>query len=98
MSPPPPSPPPGAEIDVADALSYLDAVKDRFRDRPEAYKQFLEVLKSYKAKIIDIRQCVERVVEMFRGNPDLIVGFNVFLPRGAILDPVSNTGTVVQLP
>ena len=61
---------------------------------------------------IDLRQCVERVVEMLRGYPELIVGFNVFLPRGTILDPVStrayeqcisfdspqNTGAIVQLP
>ncbi|KAL1747575.1 hypothetical protein HDZ31DRAFT_23378, partial [Schizophyllum fasciatum] len=61
----------------------------RFRDRPEAYKQFLEMPKSVDLSNMNIRQCVERVVEMFRGNPDLIVGFSVFLPRGAILDPVS---------
>ncbi|KAI4525685.1 paired amphipathic helix [Schizophyllum commune] len=96
MSPPPPSPPPGLDVDVTDALHYLDAVKARFRDQPEAYKEFLGVLSALKTGEIDLRQCVERVVEMLRGYPELIVGFNVFLPRGAILDP--NTGAIVQLP
>ncbi|KAI5893458.1 PAH2 domain-containing protein [Schizophyllum commune H4-8] len=112
MSPPPPSPPPGLDIDVTDALHYLDAVKARFQDEPESYKEFLGVLSALKAGEIDMRQCVQRVVEMLRGYPELIVGFNVFLPRGAILDPVSdctqeqcnsfnspqNTGAIVQLP
>ena len=48
MSPPPPSPPPGLDVDVTDALHYLDAVKARFHDQPEAYKEFLGVLSALK--------------------------------------------------
>lgn len=38
---------------------------------------------------IDLRQCVQQVLELFRGYPELIVGFNAFCPPGSILDPVS---------
>ncbi|TRM67696.1 paired amphipathic helix [Schizophyllum amplum] len=93
---PPPTPPLGTDLDVSDALSYLDTVKACFRDRPEVYREFLDAMKDLKNQSIDIRQCVDRVVELFRGYPDLIVGFNVFLPRGSILDP--NTFAVVRLP
>ena len=35
-------------LNGADALSYLDAVKVQFVDRPEVYNQFLDILKDFK--------------------------------------------------
>ena len=33
---------------VTDALTYLDFVKTRFRERPEIYNQFLDVIMEFR--------------------------------------------------
>ncbi|KAG6865516.1 hypothetical protein C0991_001836 [Blastosporella zonata] len=80
------------------ALSYLDAVKLQFQEKPEVYSQFLDIMKDFNAMVIDTSSAVSRVAHLFRGNPVLLHGFNVFLPEGYhidISDPTDpNTVTV----
>lgn len=35
-------------LNVTDALSYLDAVKNKFSDQPDVYNQFLDIMKEFK--------------------------------------------------
>jgi len=35
-------------LDIKDALSYLDQVKEQFKDSPEIYNQFLDIMKEFK--------------------------------------------------
>ncbi|KAI3973573.1 hypothetical protein MKW92_033299 [Papaver armeniacum] len=64
------------------SVDYLEAVKSRFQDHaPEIYEEFLEVLKSMKSRSV-VRTAVARVKVLLEGHPDLIVGFNFFLPPG----------------
>jgi paired amphipathic helix protein Sin3a len=70
------------KLTTNDALSYLKAVKDIFQDRREKYDEFLEVMKDFKAQRIDTGGVIGRVKELFKGHPDLILGFNTFLPKG----------------
>ncbi|KAH7289366.1 hypothetical protein KP509_31G072300 [Ceratopteris richardii] len=65
-----------------DALSYLQAVKDIFKDRKGKYDEFLEVMKDFKAQRINTPGVIARVKELFKGHRDLILGFNTFLPKG----------------
>jgi paired amphipathic helix protein Sin3a len=37
-------------LNVTDALSYLDLVKNKFRERPEVYNQFLDIMKEFKSQ------------------------------------------------
>lgn len=37
-------------LNVTDALTYLDLVKSRFRERPEVYNQFLDIMKEFKGQ------------------------------------------------
>jgi paired amphipathic helix protein Sin3a len=37
-------------LNVTDALSYLDAVKIQFSERPEVYNQFLDIMKDFKSQ------------------------------------------------
>ncbi|KAA1467807.1 hypothetical protein DENSPDRAFT_770847 [Dentipellis sp. KUC8613] len=69
-------------LNVTDALSYLDAVKVQFSDRPDVYNQFLDIMKDFKSQLIDTPGVIERVSVLFHGNPYLIQGFNTFLPPG----------------
>ena len=65
-----------------DALSYLDQVKVRFQDQPDVYNQFLDIMKDFKSQAIDTPGVIERVSSLFAGHPELIQGFNTFLPPG----------------
>ncbi|KAF8274279.1 hypothetical protein EI94DRAFT_1768822 [Lactarius quietus] len=69
-------------LNVTDALSYLDAVKVQFYDKPDVYNHFLDIMKDFKSQIIDTPGVIERVSMLFHGNPYLIEGFNTFLPPG----------------
>jgi len=40
----------GRPLNVTDALSYLDLVKNKFRDRPEVYNHFLDIMKEFKGQ------------------------------------------------
>jgi paired amphipathic helix protein Sin3a len=65
-----------------DALSYLDQVKVQFADHPDVYNRFLDIMKDFKSGAIDTPGVIERVSQLFAGNPSLIQGFNTFLPPG----------------
>jgi paired amphipathic helix protein Sin3a len=67
---------------VEDALSYLDKVKNQFALQPQVYNQFLDIMKEFKSQSIDTQEVINRVSTLFHGHPDLIVGFNTFLPPG----------------
>ncbi|KAJ7773027.1 hypothetical protein B0H16DRAFT_1880538 [Mycena metata] len=62
-----------------DALSYLDAVKNKFHDQPNVYNHFLEIMKEFRSQTIDTPGVIQRVSHLFNGHPDLIQGFNTFL-------------------
>ncbi|EAU92595.2 transcription regulatory protein [Coprinopsis cinerea okayama7 len=85
-------------LNVTDALSYLDAVKSQFNEKPEVYNQFLDIMKDFKSQNIDTPGVIQRVSRLFHGNPTLIQGFNTFLPVGYRIDisadPSDNTITV----
>ncbi|KAL0421248.1 UNVERIFIED_CONTAM: Paired amphipathic helix protein Sin3-like 4 [Sesamum latifolium] len=69
-------------LTTTDALSYLKTVKEIFQDKRDKYDDFLEVMKDFKAQRIDTSGVILRVKELFKGNRDLILGFNTFLPKG----------------
>ncbi|MCJ1313047.1 Transcriptional regulatory protein sin3 [Agyrium rufum] len=87
--PPPPIPPSqGGQVNggqqpiLNDALSYLDQVKVRFVEHPDVYNRFLDIMKDFKSQAIDTPGVIVRVSELFNGHPQLIQGFNTFLPPG----------------
>ncbi|KAF9567836.1 hypothetical protein CPC08DRAFT_680594 [Agrocybe pediades] len=80
------SPDTGRPLNVTDALTYLDAVKNQFNDNPDVYNQFLDIMKDFKSQLIDTPGVIQRVSRLFHGNPYLIQGFNTFLPMGYRID------------
>lgn len=74
--------PQGQQPILNDALSYLDQVKVRFQDRPDVYNRFLDIMKDFKSQAIDTPGVIDRVSTLFAGHPELIQGFNTFLPPG----------------
>ena len=72
----------GQQPILNDALSYLDQVKVRFVHQPDVYNQFLDIMKDFKSQAIDTPGVIDRVSSLFAGHPELIQGFNTFLPPG----------------
>eukprot|EP00887_Chlorella_sp_A99_P007276 scaffold2.g7276.t1 len=63
------------------ALSYLREVKTRFANNRKVYDSFLEIMKQFKSQMIDTQGVIDKVKELFKGHPELILGFNTFLPK-----------------
>ena len=72
----------GQQPILNDALSYLDQVKVRFQQEPDVYNRFLDIMKDFKSQAIDTPGVIDRVSHLFTGHPELIQGFNTFLPPG----------------
>lgn len=72
----------GQQPILNDALSYLDQVKVQFADKADVYNKFLDIMKDFKSSAIDTPGVIDRVSNLFAGNPNLIQGFNTFLPPG----------------
>jgi paired amphipathic helix protein Sin3a len=63
-----------------DAMEFLERVRDIFADRPFIYNSFLAVMKEFKDQSINTDGVINRVKLLFKGHPDLLQGFNLFLP------------------
>ncbi|CAB3223099.1 unnamed protein product [Arctia plantaginis] len=101
VGPPGAQPPAGAQfqrLKVEDALSYLDQVKYKFNTQPQVYNDFLDIMKEFKSQTIDTPGVITRVSNLFKGHPELIVGFNTFLPPGYKIEVQSNGQVSVSMP
>ncbi|KAH9005601.1 paired amphipathic helix [Lactarius hatsudake] len=87
------------QLNVTDALSYLDAVKIQFHDRPDVYNVFLDIMKDFKSQVIDTPGVIQRVATLSHGHPFLIQGFNTFLPVGYRIEvgPDSQSSEVITV-
>lgn len=82
-------------LKIEDALNYLDQIKNTFDStRPQVYNDFLVTMKEFKSQQIDTPQVIERVSILFKDHPELIVGFNAFLPSNYKIEvQANNDGT-----
>ncbi|XP_045068919.1 SIN3 transcription regulator family member Aa isoform X3 [Coregonus clupeaformis] len=85
-------------LKVEDALSYLDQVKLQFGNQPQVYNDFLDIMKEFKSQSIDTPGVISRVSQLFKGHPDLIMGFNTFLPPGYKIEVATNDLVNVTTP
>lgn len=85
-------------LKVEDALSYLDQVKLQFGSQPQVYNDFLDIMKEFKSQSIDTPGVISRVSQLFKGHPDLIMGFNTFLPPGYKIEVQTNDMVNVTTP
>uniref|UniRef100_A0AAR2M0S8 Histone deacetylase interacting domain-containing protein n=1 Tax=Pygocentrus nattereri TaxID=42514 RepID=A0AAR2M0S8_PYGNA len=85
-------------LKVEDALSYLDQVKLQFGSQPQVYNDFLDIMKEFKSQSIDTPGVINRVSQLFKGHPDLIMGFNTFLPPGYKIEVQTNDLVNVTTP
>ncbi|XP_057319073.1 paired amphipathic helix protein Sin3a-like [Microplitis mediator] len=77
-------------LNVEDAVLYLNKVRCTFSNQPQVYADFLNIMKDLKSRRIAISTVVSRVSNLFEGHPELIVGFNTYLPPGYKIEVHSN--------
>ncbi|XP_024008859.1 paired amphipathic helix protein Sin3-like 4 [Eutrema salsugineum] len=70
------------KLTTDDALNYLKTVKEKFQDNREVYDSFLNVMRDFKSQRLDTLGVISKVKELFKGQPELLLGFNTFLPKG----------------
>ncbi|XP_069324732.1 paired amphipathic helix protein Sin3b-like [Eulemur rufifrons] len=85
-------------VHVEDALTYLDQVKIRFGSDPATHHGFLEIMKEFKSQSMDSPGVIRCVSQLFHEHPDLIVGFNTFLPLEYRIDIPKNGKLNIQSP
>ena len=84
-------------VKFENALEFLDQVKIQFKNNPTVYNSFLEIMKDFKTQAIDTPGVIARVTQLFAGHPQLILGFNNFLPPGYKIGYDEPTGTTMIL-
>ena len=60
------------------AEKFIAQVKDRFKDKPSVFSDFLRLMKLYRGKKKSEMETVETVAMMFRNHKDLLQGFGWF--------------------
>ncbi|KAI1271785.1 hypothetical protein F5Y07DRAFT_381852 [Xylaria sp. FL0933] len=70
-------------VEFNHAISYVNKIKNRFQDKPEIYKQFLEILQTYQRESKPIQEVYAQVTSLFSTAPDLLEDFKQFLPETA---------------
>lgn len=80
------------EVPDATAIAddFLLQVKYKFGNQPQVYNDFLDIMKEFKSQSIDTPGVIQRVSNLFKGHPELIVGFNTFLPPGYKIEVQAN--------
>ena len=64
---------------------------------PPPPSQFLDIMKEFKAQSIDTPGVIDRVLQLFHGHRELILGFNTFLVRGRTITPTAPGPTAPRL-
>lgn len=73
------SPPVAGRPAYADALAYLETVRDRLAGEPGRYRQLRQTLDV--RDVIGTTEVVRRTAYVLRGHPDLLADFGQFLPK-----------------
>ncbi|QRV94772.1 paired amphipathic helix protein SIN3 [Ceratobasidium sp. AG-Ba] len=69
-------------LGVNDALNYLELIRSTYSDQPQKYNEFLAVMRDFKQHSASAVQSAARVADLFSDKPELVEGFNAFLPPG----------------
>ena len=60
------------------AYSFLDNVKQTFADQPKTYIKFIEMMNELQGNSAEM--VISKITDILKGYPDLLEGFNAFLP------------------
>ncbi|CAL5003193.1 unnamed protein product [Urochloa decumbens] len=89
---PPPADGPLPTVTAYDALRFVAAVKREFAGEPDKYQEFLAVLREFRRGSLDIASAMDSFQVVLHGHPELIRGFNAFLPKRGGLEEEQQGG------
>ncbi|KAF5181430.1 Paired amphipathic helix protein sin3-like [Thalictrum thalictroides] len=80
------------ELTLEDAVRYMKAVAgkldgEKTADSEKTAETFFHLMKEFNEDRIDAYQVITKVYELLKGHPDLLEGFNAFLPED--VDPLT---------
>ncbi|KAF7136533.1 hypothetical protein RHSIM_Rhsim08G0164700 [Rhododendron simsii] len=67
---------------MSEALRFVRSVRLAFGDDSKEYVEFLYLMNEFKNKRTNIQAFQLRVRDLFKEHPELVAGFNTFLPAG----------------
>ena len=65
-----------------DSVTHMP--QDRFSQRPEIYKNFIEILHNYQGKLKPIQDLYSQAKHLFHSTPDLLEEFEELFPEFAV--------------
>lgn len=68
-----------ADVHRDNAIKYLRKLRET---NEHDYKQFAALMANLRSKTMDMETVIQSVKTLFAGKPELITGFNLFLPAG----------------
>ncbi|KAL6637267.1 hypothetical protein ACP70R_024839 [Stipagrostis hirtigluma subsp. patula] len=84
-------------VSVEDALGYVQMVREALMDtQPGKYHHFLRVLGDFGDQRIGVAEVRSAAAALFRDNPELMLGLNVFLPEGHKIHDVDELACFVR--
>ena len=97
-----PAQPAKPTVEFNHAVNYVAKIKHRFREQPQIYSEFLDILHDYQAKRT-IEEVYHRVQKLFGNEPDLLSEFRYFLPENPanaarVAGPTSGAGQAAKKP
>ncbi|XP_028051635.1 paired amphipathic helix protein Sin3-like 1 isoform X1 [Camellia sinensis] len=73
---------PKKKLNQEDALKFMLSVKITFGGKSEEYAELTQIMKDYRDRRSDINVVRSRIKFLFKEHPELVAGFNIFLPAG----------------
>lgn len=93
-------------VEFDHAIIYVNKIKSRYQNRPDIYKQFLDILHYYQKVQRDLKdgnppqippmtenEVYDKVAKLFQDQPDLLQEFGQFLPDAGGGTSSSKTGS-----
>ncbi|PUZ50673.1 hypothetical protein GQ55_6G077200 [Panicum hallii var. hallii] len=71
---------PRPEVTTQDALRFLATMKRELADDTKKYDEFITVVVEFKDGRMDATSLIEHVTVLLAGHPDLLRGFDKFVP------------------
>ena len=85
-------------VEFTGSMAYIRQVKKTYAYVPEKYGKFMEILDKFHSKKLDEIRAIRKVVQLFQGHPNLILGFNQFLPEGYKIHMYNKSSCIIEHP
>lgn len=90
-------------VEVGDTVAYVLEVKRALGKRPDDYRQFVDVLRrcneqQRRSTDGDVQSAIRDVVSLLRTRPQLVLGFNEFVPRGYRVKVFDSSTYIIESP